>query len=313
MFTQRKVSNEAIEVASPLTGEIVWVGYYPDLFDNNYKLNLNCELVRVYPELLDIKIIVQEGGGSSYYHTIKKEIVLYVNNNKKEVGATLTHEVQHAIQAIDGRACGASSSRYYYTANYFYGDKNAAEMLSKSATLYLLNKEERELYKLAEQVLNNHGELEKYYNKDKMWLHKLSANCYLASVGEIEARTAGQIYLNKGTNFNLVEDYNSGYLNAQLVRSTTINFLSEEFKFDTSLNDKFYKLATILAKRKQEHMLYLASFKVNNEKQQIGALPLEDSLDLIEEHYLNKFGEESHQRMQRPRTNYTKVIKPAKA
>ncbi len=315
MFTQRHVVG-AILHDSPLTGESIWVGYYPDLFDENYNLNANCELVKVYPELLKIKIIVENIAGkdcAGYYHPGKKEIVLY-NNCIKGVGAVLTHELQHALQDIEKRACGSNHTKYYFKASYFYGDKAAAESLRKNgSTLYLLNKEEKELYKIAGQVLDNYRELEKYYDKDILWLSKLTDNCYKASVGEIEARTAAMIYLNNGTNYNLVEDYNADYLNAQIVDGPLV-FLNTKLKFDTSLNFKFSKLENELNKRKVEHRAYLNSFmKVVEEKVEV-EVTLEGSLDLIEEHYLNKLGEESHQRMQRPRTNYTKKgRKPAKA
>lgn len=313
MFTKRHVPG-SIEVSSPITGEKIWVGYYPDLFDNNYKLNVNCNLVKVYPELLNIKIIEKESDNmlaAGYYQTNKKEIVLY-NTNKKEVSATLTHELQHALQHIDSRSNGSSLERYYFKVNYFYGDKDAAESLREAPTLYLIDKEEKELYKIAGQVLDNYRELEKYYNKDMLWLSKLANNCYLASVGEIEARTAEQIYLNKGTNFNLVEDYKSGYLNSQVVGQLSISFLSEEFKFDTSLNVKFHHLVSLLHSRRAARVEYLNSFmKVTDEERE--EITLEDSLDLIEEHYLTRFGDAYHQRVQRPRTNFTKGRKPAKA
>lgn len=310
MFTQRHVVG-SIKHTSPLTGEVIWVGYYPDLLDENYKLNVNCELVKVYPELLKVKIIRESSSSqdcAGYYHPAKKEIVLY-NNSLNGVDAVLTHELQHALQDIDVRACGSNHTKYYFKASYFYGDKYAAESLRKNGATLYLTQQEKEIYKVAGQVLDNYRELEKYYEKDLLWLSKLAANCYKASVGEIEARTAAMIYLNNGTNYNLVEDYDADYLNAQVVDGPLV-FLNTKLKFDTSLNFKFSKLENELNKRKQERLAYLNSFIQVVEEEEV---TLENSLDLIEDHYLNRLGDAYRQRMQRPRTNYTKGRKPTKA
>lgn len=312
MFTKRHVPS-AIKTIS-LTGEMVYVGCYLDLFDSNYNLNVNCDLIKIYPELLKIKIKTHSGvgamGAKGIFNSNDNEIELYVDSCI-DVAGTLVHELQHAIQELDGRAGGSNPAMYVKKANYLLGDKYRA--ISARAGIWtpgLVTKEEKEVYKLVGKVVDNWKEFDKYVEKDIEWCCPLLGKCYLACQGEIEARTASAIYNNQGANYNFVTDYDSRYLNIAY-SYLNIKFINTELKFDDSLISKLETLVDVTSQRKTEHQAYLNSFmKVVEEEVEV---TLEDSLDLIEEHYLNKFGEESYQRMQRPRTNYTKGRKPAKA
>lgn len=311
MFTKRHVPT-SVKISS-LTGEEIYVGCYLDLFDHNYNLNVNCELIKVYPELLKVKINIdncENATAQGSFNPSNNEIKLYVNSCTDMAGI-LVHELQHAIQHLDYRCSGSNHCMYNKKVSYFLGDKERAIYARQQVWTSFLLKEEKEVYKLVGKVINNWKEVDNYIEKDMEWCSPLLGKCYLACQGEIEARTASAIYNNQGTNYNFVTDYDSRYLNIAYSYNN-IKFINPELKFDESVIRKLEFLIDVTARRKAEHLAYLNSFmKVVEEEVEV---TLEGSLDLIEEHYLNKLGEESHQRMQRPRTNYTKKgRKPAKA
>lgn len=311
MFTKRHVPK-SIKTTS-LSGEEVYVGCYLDLFDKDYKLNVNCELVKVYPELLKVKINMDNADNATAqgsFNSSNNEIKLYVNKCSDMVGI-LVHELQHAIQTFDSRSNGSNHYMYIKKVSYFLGDKDRAYVARRQVwTSFLLATEEKEIYKLVGKVIDNWKEVDNYIEKDMEWCCPLIDKCYLACQGEIEARTASAIYNNQGSNYNFVADYDSRYLNVAY-SSNNINFINTELKFDDSIIRKLEILVDVTIQRKAVHQAYLNSFlTVQKEEEEV---TLEDSLDLIEDHYLNRLGDAYRQGMQRPRTNYTKGRKPAKA
>ena len=81
-------------------------GYSSDFESKLENVLNNEELFKAYPELKDIKVIFNTGGNTGSYDSQTKTIE--VSSDSKSKKLILLHEVQHAIQDIEGFARGGS-------------------------------------------------------------------------------------------------------------------------------------------------------------------------------------------------------------
>ena len=140
------------------------------------------KLFAAYPELRNIKLTIGElsGGKKGRYSSEKNEIVLNKNvlKNNEQMKDTLIHEIQHAIQDIEGFAKGGDKRLgLIYAINSTYQNAKNADGFAQ------LSKEEKfeYLFNLAMSDFNA---------KD---LGELAYKAYKQIYGEVEARNVAQI------------------------------------------------------------------------------------------------------------------------
>lgn len=165
-----------------------------------YELIGNNILFDAYPKLKDVKI---KRGKESFYNALDNTLTLSDVFTSLSAKSTLIHEIQHAIQSIEG---------------FSYGTTGAAQMMS-ARTMYINylvkklfkeNKEYRDLYNMAEELPYYENEttleknkereiidekLEEIFNEyleknpiDNDKLIEVAKKLYLSNKGEVEAR-----------------------------------------------------------------------------------------------------------------------------
>ena len=155
-----------------------------------------------YPELKDLKI---KRGKESFYNALDKTLTLADVFTYLSAKSTLIHEIQHAVQHIEGFRYGTTGSMEMMVAKSIYSD-----LLSKK--IYKENKEYRDLYDKSSELpyyisdtsleKNKERELmddrlqeiyDEYLKQNPISEDKIKAKAeylYLSNKGEVEARNA---------------------------------------------------------------------------------------------------------------------------
>lgn len=161
------------------------------------------ELLTAYPQLADLKIKKVRGTGASFYEgtieigTDYLKVFLKSSNPdmvakwQNDLRRTLGHEIQHAIQRIEGFARGGSSSAYHPNTNSSVIEdiEEKTEELNKLIVEY---NETSDSYKLSSEGQRRYNQiiaLKKRLNKEKS-NYQLGEEGYRRLAGEVEARNA---------------------------------------------------------------------------------------------------------------------------
>ena len=161
------------------------------------------ELLTAYPQLADLKIKKVRGTGASFYEgtieigTDYLKVFLKSSNPdmvakwQNDLRRTLGHEIQHAIQRIEGFARGGSSSTYHPNTNSSVIEdiEEKTEELNKLIVEY---NETSDSYKLSSEGQRRYNQiiaLKKRLNKEKS-NYQLGEEGYRRLAGEVEARNA---------------------------------------------------------------------------------------------------------------------------
>ncbi len=166
-----------------------------------YDLVGDNEIFKAYPELKKIKV---KSGKESFFNAADNTIILSDLFTSLSAKSTLIHELQHAIQFIEGFAFGTTggremmSARAYYTnfvvQKVFKENKEYRDLYIKADALpYYINdsleknKEREELDNRLQDIIDD------YVKKnpiDENKLKEIAKKLYHSNKGEIEARNA---------------------------------------------------------------------------------------------------------------------------
>lgn len=158
----------------------------PDVIGKNHPL------LQAYPEMNKIKVsfyprgrYVGSRGMNGFYHPWYNSIFIATDSTKEKMRSTLGHELQHAIQHIEGFAIGSNVSDF--EAQKAYKEKQINLIESK------IEKLERQLPGLNEEWTEKHDKIEEEINslEDRKLNLSNTDNSFLAYKhvsGEVEAR-----------------------------------------------------------------------------------------------------------------------------
>jgi hypothetical protein len=167
-----------------------------------YELVGDNVIFKAYPELKDLKVKI---GKESIFNASDKTITLSELFTHLSAKSTLIHEMQHAVQNIEGFAYGTTGAREMMSARAYYTD-------SISQKLFKENKEYRDSYLKASNLpyyvsdtsLEINKEREELDNRlqvifddyikknpiDENKIKEIAKKLYYANAGEVEARNA---------------------------------------------------------------------------------------------------------------------------
>jgi hypothetical protein len=167
-----------------------------------YELVGDNVIFKAYPELKDLKVKI---GKESSFNAIDKTITLSELFTHLSAKSTLIHEMQHAVQDIEGFAYGTTGYREMMSARYYYNESITQKLLKE-------NKEYRDLYIKADNLpyyvsdtsLEINKEREELDNRlqvifddyikknpiDENKIKEIAKKLYYGNAGEVEARNA---------------------------------------------------------------------------------------------------------------------------
>ena len=150
--------------------------------DKNYKLGDILEhdiLFEVYPELKDYKVQIRDKKANGSFNRESKAITISSKliNNSKSVEGTLIHEIQHAIQNIEGFESGRSSkgSKLAYYNNL--GEIEATDTKARFLNEKYKNKDMSNIAPESSKANPQHADLNEYLKKRKI-LDKVKDSVY---------------------------------------------------------------------------------------------------------------------------------------
>ena len=165
-----KLMNEVEEITPKKIGDMV---YHPELF-------------KAYPELQNIDVIFLDNITGAAYNPGLNEIVIsqQYKLNKIQLKETVIHELQHAVQTIEGFASG-SSPEYWDEAK----TKPTSEETNKIKSV------ENEFNQVRRKIIEQYGfeacgEFEKYFDYDRLYIEGDEADAEFAQsrMEELEER-----------------------------------------------------------------------------------------------------------------------------
>nr|DAL16307.1 MAG TPA_asm: Large polyvalent protein associated domain 38 [Caudoviricetes sp.] len=151
--------------------------------DKNYKLGNILEhdiLFEVYPELKDYKVEINHDiKASGIFRKQDNKILLNSNivNNKQKTEGTLIHEIQHAIQNIEGFEGGMSSKLSRLAYYNSLGEIEATDTKSRFLNEKYKNKDMSNIAPESSKANPQHKKLNKYL-KDRKLLDKVKDSVY---------------------------------------------------------------------------------------------------------------------------------------
>lgn len=217
--TDNTPSDAEIKELHSLQKALEGVSVNPDKLGNLIKHD---RLFAAYPQLKDIKVRFENINSRGSYNPVFKEIVIQksLKLDKTQLTKTLVHEIQHAIQDIEGFASGSSveywQNRRQDIVDTISGARENLDMwlndigyndFVKSSMQEVVNKEKtldqhwedckefKVNSKYAEQIANCEAELAEYQRQyDEITNGMTPSEQYLNTAGEIEARDAADRY-----------------------------------------------------------------------------------------------------------------------
>jgi hypothetical protein len=176
-------------------------------------LDKNSQLLLAYPQLKEIKVIIdRKNKGVGSYNPTKKTIIINTKEysspfdktkGMKQMHSTFIHELQHAIQHIEGFPFGTNGIAETAKVIIMYNEKLRKELLknnkeyselmdkAESLPVYenenslVINKEREELDIKLEKIFKEYKDANPLDKKD---LRKLAEEFYYGNKGEVEAR-----------------------------------------------------------------------------------------------------------------------------
>lgn len=301
LYTKRSLSSNSELTVSPLTGEDIYVTpWTDDWLTSEFKLTGDLlkyfgankvPKIRPMTSQEETEYSSVEGWYSPFFCTI-------VFKNSNEGMSTVVHEIQHALQALDGRSGGGNSDSF----------KKGAELITRASNpLSKLIVIPKEFWSPA--ML----ELEASYRKFSAWRHSQSEHRYpawLASkmyrhiIGEIEARMA------EGSVGPLDESFIHSGLNACQVAAQSVGIRPYHMELimgngddilDRNIQEVITKYEIFCEEKRAEDKARLARIKAEQALAWVGTKE-----ERLEEYFWSRLGDEYRLPKSKKRTNYKK-------
>lgn len=302
-YTKRPLSLNSELTVSPLTGEDIYVTPWTDDWLTS-EFELTGDLLKYFrnnrvPKIRPMTSQEEsdnpstEGWYSPFFCTI-------VFKNSTEGLSTVVHELQHALQTLDGRSGGGNNDSF----------KKGAELITKASNplskLIVIPKEFWSPSML---------ELEASYRKFSAWRHSqfehrhpgwLASKMYRHIIGEIEARMA------EGAVGQLDESFIHSDLNACQVAAQSVGINPYHMELimgngddilDRDIQEVIAKYKISCEEKRAEDKARLARIKA---EQALALVGTEE--EFLEEYFWSRLGDEYRLPKSRKRTNYKKRV-----
>lgn len=147
------------------------------------------DLYKAHPELKDIKVVKDPRVQTAHWDAANNEIV--VGSEKYNTKSTFLHEVQHAIQTLEGFATGAAWGTAGKTYTLKYAEEARKQIVEPLKALYKKLTAQRELGTEEEfKEIDRLQMMAKKYNEYAKAGDAEALERYMNTAGEVEARNA---------------------------------------------------------------------------------------------------------------------------